>query len=677
MKNRTTRKPFRSISRKLILTLTIATTIPMLIFCIYFSFSMRKSSEEYYLEQAEHILQTAANNIDRSLSNCINVASRGIYYNTTLQQLIYSKDPNTFYYAESPNCSQVFSYMNSIYSLTPDAVQIHFSAYRTEKSFLLLTSNLQRYLKNQPIDHNMIQPPVKAFHAYILPPHAQSTYGHQWTHISSDEQEKQLSTGGSDTLVFTICLPIYHLPQTKDPIGELHIDISLDFFEKYCGYLYGENEAFYIVDSSYRIIFASDKSLIGKGLPEYWMVNLITNTFSDEKQFVHERSDDTLRICQKIPGDAYKWYMIKAIPEKVIYQKSHIQLAALLTAFGICLALAMVINSYFILNDMRPLKKATDYLNTINRHHSLDRQLSDYVTYEKEDEIGILLRSLDTMVDTINNFVIRQYELDILNRTTELKMLQAQINPHFIYNTLQCLATKSLEHNDRKQYDYISSFGQLLQYAMDTKQTLVTIGDEISHIERYIKLQKMRFTSDVTIDIQVAESIRRITVPKMILQPLIENSIKHGNLFRQDFGMLIIQAKIADGRTLHLDVIDNGCHPDEKRILDVNRQFMQLRDDYTQKLLYHDINSEDTQISFNQVFAKSASVSSIKNMMENLYTTNSIGMNNVYLRILLYFGKHCHMELRSNDLGGTTVHMEIAYKNLWKGDSTHESTNRR
>ena len=94
-------------------------------------------------------------------------------------------------------------------------------------------------------------------------------------------------------------------------------------------------------------------------------------------------------------------------------------------------------------------------------------------------------------MDTINNFVIRQYELEIINRTTELKMLEAQINPTCAYTIPLCAWPPSLlEHHDQEQYDYISSFGQLMQYSMDTKHTLVTINEELSHIDRYIKLQK-------------------------------------------------------------------------------------------------------------------------------------------------------------------------------------------
>lgn len=347
----------------------------------------------------------------------------------------------------------------------------------------------------------------------------------------------------------------------------------------------------------------------------------------------------------------------------MIYENSNHQLVTLLFTFGICLLITILINGYSILHYTNPLKKATTYLNSINTQtQNLNSKLSDYVTYRTEDEIGILFRSLEEMVDTINNFVIRQYELEIINRTTELKILEAQINPHFIYNTLQCLATKSLEHHDQEQYDYISSFGQLMQYSMNTKYTLVTIQDELSHIDRYIKLQKMRFTNHLSVFFEVADDVKGIIVPKMILQPLIENSFKHGNLFKREQGTILVQAS-TEGHLLHLYITDNGCAPSPEQLLRINKQLMDLRTEYVHKLLTtHILTSMEAG---SEKPSESRPDSSIKRATENLYAANNIGLTNVLLRLLLNFGENCFMEISANELGGTTIHLIISHETLW------------
>lgn len=654
---------FQSIGCKLLSSLVIATTLPMLVYCFFFSYDLRKTAEENYLEQTRHTWQIVSSNIEHSLSTSIDVANKGIYLNSTLQDLLFSRDSNAFPYAESTNSSLLFFYMTNIYSMTPESTQIQFSTYKSEKSFLLTTKNLQKYLKSG--FHAKDTPPsVPAFQAYILPPHRQTSYGHQLTHMSLSQEEEHSENNGADELVFTVCLPIYHLPNPNIPIGELRIDISMDFFIKVCSFLYDESELFYIVDSDSHIIFSSDSSDIGRKTSESWILDLTRYAGCNSGSFFSEISGRSLRFCQKIPGDSYEWFMVKSVPKHMIYQSSNNQLITLLFTFGLCLLITILINGYSILHYTNPLKKATTYLNSINTQtQNLNSRLSDYVTYGSEDEIGILFRSLEEMVDTINNFVIRQYELEIINRTTELKMLEAQINPHFIYNTLQCLATKSLEHHDKEQYDYISSFGQLMQYSMDTKYTLVTIQDELSHIDRYIRLQKMRFTNHLSVFFEADDDVKEIIVPKMILQPLIENSFKHGNLFKRKQGTILIEASIRKDCLLHLYITDNGCSPPPGQLLRINDRLRDLRTEYIHKLLTpHRLSSMEEGY---EKHSEQKPDSSINKAKENLYATNNIGLTNVLLRLLLNFGKDCSMELMANELGGTTVHLAISHETLW------------
>lgn len=660
------KKHVQSISYKLLSTLVIATTLPLMVYCLFISFNMRQTAEKNYIEQATNTWQIIAANIDHSLSTSIDTANKGIYLNRTIQDLLFSRDNTTFFYAESANSSLIFSYLTNISSMTPEATQIQFSSFKTANSFLITTRNLQRYLRVLTPQECEFTSPVPTFQAYILPPHAQDNYGHRLDHTTPPQNATPSQPSGTDSLVFTVCLPIYHMPSPNVPIGCLRIDISTDFFEKLCDFFYNPSEQFYIVDSDGHIIFSSDSTCIGSQTSEDWIWTLIRQAEETPDSFISAGSDDFLRICQKLPGDYCEWYMIKSVPKHLIYQSSNAQLAILLITFGICLLITVLINSFSILRFTTPLKKATIYLNSINTQaQNLNSRLSEYVTYNYEDEIGILFRSLEEMIDTINNFVIRQYELELVNRSTELKMLEAQINPHFIYNTLQCLATKSLEHHDREQYDYISSFGQLLQYSTDTSRTLVTVNDELSYIERYIELQKMRFTSRLSVLFEADESVRQIIVPKMLLQPLIENSFKHGNLFKKEHGSLCVRVLTDEDLFLHLYVIDNGRAPSDERLADINRRLSELRKECIHRLLTpHRLSSIDDNREAQPTPPQNEP--DIKNATENLYATSNIGLSNVLLRMLLNFGSDCSMELYSNELGGTTVHLVLSYKNRRK-----------
>ncbi|WP_313577683.1 hypothetical protein [Lacrimispora sp.] len=116
------KKRFQSIGYKLLSTLVAATMLPMLIYCFFFSYNIRKSAEENYIKDTKNTWQIVANNIEHSLSTSIDVVNKGVYLNRTLQDLLFTRDNSTFSYAES-NSTMLFSYMTNIYSMTPEATQ--------------------------------------------------------------------------------------------------------------------------------------------------------------------------------------------------------------------------------------------------------------------------------------------------------------------------------------------------------------------------------------------------------------------------------------------------------------------------------------------------------------------------------------------------------------------------
>jgi len=664
------KKRFQSISYKLLSTLLVATTLPMLIYCFFFSYDMRKTAEQTCIKNAADTLKVIAQNIEHSLSTSIDVANKGVYLNHQLRDLLFTRDSRTFLHAESANSLLLFSYMTNISVMTPEATQIQFSAYKSGKSLLLTTKNLQKYIRSSNFEQANTAP-VPAFQAYIIPPHRQTSYDHQLSYMSNSIFEDENAEHLTDDLVFTICLPIYHLPVSNRPSGELLIDVSLDFFEKFCGFMYDEFEHFYIVNDEDDIIFAYDSTMIGTRTADPGILSLTAQAAKNPGEFISKKGDSELWLCQRLSGSSYNWYMLKSIPMHKIYQTSNIQLTRMLLTFGICLITALLISGSSILRYTNPLIKATRYLNlTKTQKLSRNSRLSDYVSYRTGDEIGILFQALEELIDTVNNFIIRQFELEIINRTTELKVLEAQINPHFIYNTLQCLATRSLEHHDREQYDYISSFGQLMQYSMNRQLTLVPLQEELNHIRRYIELQKMRFTSQLSVSFEISSKADQIVIPKMTLQPLIENSIKHGNLFNQEYSTILIRADLAEHQ-LHLYIADNGCPPPMDRLRYINQYLVKLREEYIHKLLTPDFLSsidENSLIPSVQIPDRCR-----KETKDQLYAANNIGLTNVLLRLLLNFGQDCRMELNANDQEGTTVHLYISCDTLKQTDIKGEN----
>lgn len=236
--------------------------------------------------------------------------------------------------------------------------------------------------------------------------------------------------------------------------------------------------------------------------------------------------------------------MMKAAPDASIYSSTDLQLRFLTTTFLLGVLLATVLNSLTLTRLTGPLKKATRYL-TKAKGKSGDFskfQLSDYLGYRQNDELKMLFDSMQEMMDSIQHYTIRQYKMELLQQDTELKMLQAQINPHFIHNTLQCLANNALANNDLAQYDYITALGQMMRYAMEISQTVSSLGEELDYVYRYFTLQKMRFCSSAEFKICPVYP-RLFLLPKMTLQPLIENCIYHGGVMKKRMALSNLQQK--------------------------------------------------------------------------------------------------------------------------------------
>lgn len=178
---------------------------------------------------------------------------------------------------------------------------------------------------------------------------------------------------------------------------------------------------------------------------------------------------------------------------------------------------------------------------------------------EREDEFGLLTRKITGMTRTINDLIVKEYRLELANKTNQLKALQAQVNPHFLYNALQSIASLSLRYNAPKVYDLIYSLGSMMRYSMNTERTQVPLRDEIEHVQNYVILQTERFGEEnLRLEIHAAEAALETVLPKMILQPIVENIFKHGFADGIREAVIRIDCKLEGQSRLVLAVKDNG-----------------------------------------------------------------------------------------------------------------------
>lgn len=310
------------------------------------------------------------------------------------------------------------------------------------------------------------------------------------------------------------------------------------------------NEGDLILSSNYDIDFTSffNEMNTNKTEPN---IQTITNI------------DPYFITSNKIP--LTNWVLISAIPNADVYSINSLYIFSFITNIIFCSILFIVLYNLFIKRIFNPLNYLIDNMSKSN----IEKNLSSNLTYARNDEIGILVTSYNEMKSRIHDLININYKNKIEQKDLELKQLQNQINPHFIYNTLESIHMMAELNDDEETSIMAEYFGAIIRYSMNRKVNTVKLRDEINIIDNYIYLQKIRFDQLFVIENLINEDVLDCEIIKMIIQPLIENSIYHGLSECSSNGKIIIQGQKI-GNELLLTISDNGIGIEANILKDLN-----------------------------------------------------------------------------------------------------------
>jgi two-component system sensor histidine kinase YesM len=354
--------------------------------------------------------------------------------------------------------------------------------------------------------------------------------------------------------VFTAHIPIYRAP-SADVLADLSIDFRLSELEGIVKSMYNsDTERLYVLNEQGQALFASDPDWIGKQVTAGWS-QLPGDSDSGSGHFSWKKDGfKGIVMYQQIDAPLFKGSIIKLVPYEDLYADARV-ITRFNTGIGILfLILGGIVAVFISTHFTRPIKKLISFTQKV-QIGQLDAQMD----VDREDEFGLLTRKITGMTRTINDLIVKEYKLELANKTNQLKALQAQVNPHFLYNALQSIASLSLRYNAPKVYDLIYSLGSMMRYSMNTERTQVPLRDELEHVQNYVILQTERFGEDnLRLDIDTDEAVLDIAVPKMILQPIVENIFKHGFAEGIREAVITVSCYLDEQGRLVLAVKDNG-----------------------------------------------------------------------------------------------------------------------
>lgn len=242
--------------------------------------------------------------------------------------------------------------------------------------------------------------------------------------------------------------------------------------------------------------------------------------------------------------------------------------------------------------------------------------LKTRVEFSSTDEIGLLGRNFNKMVARLNFLVNSITEKQERLKHAEIKALQAQINPHFLYNTLDTIKwLAKLNMVDELQV-IVTELGKLLRSTISSNKEIITVEESIKTIESYINIQKIRYRNRLQVSINISPDIYDYHVPKLLLQPIVENAIIHGLENKVGKGNLVING-YQEADELIFEIIDDGIGIEANKLALINAK--------------KDLAS----------------------------TTDSIGLQNVNRRIQLYYGASYGLHIKSQAQSGTIVTLRL------------------
>lgn len=320
-------------------------------------------------------------------------------------------------------------------------------------------------------------------------------------------------------------------PQTHEVLGVVLMDLRMDMLKSIFENLkLGKSGFMYILDYKDQILYAPTNNIVYRIQSE-----MLHN--GPQGSFTQIIKDQPYRILYN-DSSTNNWKFIGVIPnddyEKVV---TDIQLYTLIVTV-LTLVVAVLLSTYFTGTLIRPIRLLMSLMTNVK-----NGELNQRFVAKNNDEIGQLGNSFNHMLEEINNLINLVYVEQKKKREAELQVLQAQIKPHFLYNTLDTIQWMAQEYEADDIIEIIGALTNLFRIGLNKGYEWIPVRDEVKHAESYMIIQMSRYMDKLDIQFDIPEELHRYNVLKLILQPLIENAIYHGIKARTGKGTIIISAE--------------------------------------------------------------------------------------------------------------------------------------
>ncbi|PKM68308.1 MAG: histidine kinase [Firmicutes bacterium HGW-Firmicutes-2] len=398
-------------------------------------------------------------------------------------------------------------------------------------------------------------------------------------------------------------------------LGVILIDLNFSLIEDMVSRIsIGDQGYLFIIDDSGNLIYHPKLELIYSGIKTEPIEDLLTSNTTTIEKLDEEQAVNFVITNSEYTG----WKVIGKIYNQDLNSYSDVLREFFIMIILVTLIISLVLAVMIAGNILRPVKSL---LRGMSAFQAGD--LNVQVAVESQNELGILTNTFNTMTRRIKTLIDTNKEVERLKRKSDLEALQAQINPHFLYNTLDSIVWMGEAGKSAEVVKMTSALSKLFRISISKGQEYITVKQELEHVESYLTIQKMRYGDKLDYTITAEENLLSLRIIKIIIQPIVENAIYHG------------LKKMPGKGNISVHVYKESLEKEDYLCIDVTDDGIGMEDATIEQLLSGQIQSEK------------------KN--------GGVGVYNVDQRIKLYYGEEFGIQIQSEMFEGTCVTIRLPY----------------
>lgn len=428
---------------------------------------------------------------------------------------------------------------------------------------------------------------------------------------------------GERPWVITVSRGVRNFTGSGNREGVVFIDLNYSAISELCDQnSIGSKGYVFLLDQDGNVVYHPQQQQLYNEL-QTENIDLVMNT---DKETLMDGSGDNAKIYTISRSEKTGWTVVGCTNVAELLKDSKKARSIYVLVAAILVIVALVLSNLISRNITRPLQQLRDSMARV--------QEGDFRAAEVEvtsrNEVGSLTRSFNVMTSRIQELMKQNIYEQQQKRKSELKALQSQINPHFLYNTLDSIIWMAEGKKNEEVVVMTASLARLLRQSISNEEEQVPIGQEVEYARSYLTIQKMRYKDKLEFQIQVDAQIMGVPIIKLVLQPLIENAIYHGLKYKEGKGLLIVRG-YREGENAVIQIKDNGAGMDEQTLSHIFEK--------------HKVN----------------------------YRSNGVGVYNVQKRLQLYYGMDYGITYSSRQGEGTTASIVIPMNMIpMKQEADHE-----